>query len=128
MMQMSIFKLNCLSMGDYLSPTLSRSLGLSSQIHSFLCQQAMPFHTVSSCQSPVARARQAFSFLLRSLRRCSALSGWGTLGALGSFCWFTCVKSPVLPQGFDVHFSGVLLVAGISDPLPDQNHPLINLG
>ena len=88
----------------------------------------MSFQTVSDCHRLVARARQDSSFLSSSFNLCSALSGWGTLGALGSSCWFTFVKIPVFPHGFLFHPGGGLFVGAICAFEPDQNQPLISLG
>ena len=52
----------------------------------------------------------------------SALSGWGT-------SWDTnCERYPVCDQGLSPHPGAVTFVAGILEPDPDQNHPLICLG
>ena len=108
----------------------------------------MSFHTVSGCQRSEARARQLSSLLCSSSSLCSPLSGWGTAGAEGSsacFTWtqyvgfmpvkskredvlLTCVKMPVVPQGLSLQPGGVLLVAGILAPDPDQNQPLTRRG
>ena len=40
----------------------------------------------------------------------------------------TCVKMPVVPQGLSRQPGGVLLVAGILAPDPDQNQPLTRRG
>ena len=40
----------------------------------------------------------------------------------------TCVKMPVVPQGLCLQPGGVLVVAGIFTPDPDQNQPLTRRG